>query len=213
MKIRRRGATEGFTLLELLISLALLSLIVVIVGGSLRMGSRSAESGQRKIETLERFRTSLNIMESQLQSAYAVKRTGINYDDDFNQFVGDRSSMQFRSLYSLLGAAKGPVEVTYTVREDGGRKVIVGSEKLVVFDESLREIRLIDNASDIYFEYYDKGATDEKGEWTNEWSSKDSLPEKVRLVIDNDGRLFSLVVQLRTAARGGKSSESKRPGK
>jgi general secretion pathway protein J len=196
----RRDRQKGFTLLELLISIALLSVIVLIVGGAMRMGFRSTESGQKKIDSLERFRTSINIIESQLQSAFIIRRTGTTYDENFTQFIGDRSSMQFRSLYSLLGGARGPVEVTYVVKEDiSGKRAIFGSENLIVYTEPLREIRLIDNASDIYFEYFEKGPTDEKGHWTNEWTSKDNLPEKVRLNIDNDGRLFSLIIPLRTA--------------
>jgi len=202
MKIGWHSGDKGFTLLELLISIAMLSMIVLIVGGAMRMGFRSTESGQKKIDSLERFRTSLNIIESQLQSAFVIKRTGTEYDEDFAQFVGDRSSMQFRSLYSLLGGSRGPVEVAYVVKEDtNGKRVIFGSENLIVFTEPLREIRLIDNASDIYFEYYEKGLTDEKGKWMTEWNSKEykqRMPEKVRLNIDEDGRLFSLIIQLRT---------------
>jgi general secretion pathway protein J len=215
MSAKGRGGQKGFTLLELLISIALLSLIVVIAGGAMRMGFRSAETGQTRINALERFRTSLNIIQSQLQAAYVIRRTGLTYDEEFYQFVGDRTSMQFRSLYSLLGSARGPVEVSYAVREDeAGKRVIFGAENLIVFDEPLREIRLIDNASDIYFEYYEKGPTDEKGRWINEWRSKDNLPEKVRLNIDKDGSLFSTIIPLRTGvAKSGSSDSSRRPTK
>lgn len=188
----------GFTLIELLISIALLSVIVLIVGGAMRLGFRSAESGQRKIEALERFRTSLNIIESQLQSAYIIKQTGLVIDENFNQFRGDRGSMQFRSLYSLLGSAKGPVMVTYVVKgEETGKRSVYGSESPVVRPASSREIRLLDNASDIYFEYFEKGPTDEKGKWADEWSSKDNLPDKIRMTVDKDGRIFTLIIPLR----------------
>jgi|WetSurMetagenome_2_1015567.scaffolds.fasta_scaffold00013_79 general secretion pathway protein J len=199
MTVRDCRRQKGFTLLELLISIALLSMIVLIIGGAMRMGFRSAESGQKRIESLERFRTSLNILESQLQSAFSTSRTGTQYQEEFSQFTGSRESMQFRSVYSLLGGARGPVEVSYVVRDDlDGKKTLFGSENLIVFTGQAKEIRLIDNASDIYFEYFDKGPTDEKGRWTYEWQEKDRMPEKVRLNIDNNGSLFSLIVPLRT---------------
>src|SRR5512147_2246227 len=128
---------SGFTLLELLISITLLGLIVLITAGALRAGYRSTEQGQNKIEALERFRTSLNIIESQVQSACIIKKkAGSELDLDVFQLKGERTKLQFRSLYSLWGGARGPVSVIYEIRDEAGRgKTLYVSETPIVIPD------------------------------------------------------------------------------
>ncbi|MDQ7785969.1 MAG: hypothetical protein RDU01_00005, partial [Thermodesulfovibrionales bacterium] len=58
----------GFTLLELTIAITLLALIIIIILGAMQIGIRSVESGEMKIESFERTRASMNILDSQIQS-------------------------------------------------------------------------------------------------------------------------------------------------
>jgi type II secretory pathway component PulJ len=64
----RRHVGGGFTLLELIISISMLVIIIVIISGAMRLASRSITAGEKKIESLERLRTSLSIINAQIQS-------------------------------------------------------------------------------------------------------------------------------------------------
>ena len=66
----------GFTLLELMISISMLVIIIVIISGAMRLASRSITASERKVETLERLRTSLSIINAQIQSG-----TPLTYSD------------------------------------------------------------------------------------------------------------------------------------
>jgi len=190
---------QGFTLLELLISITLLGLIVLITAGALRAGYRSTESSQKKIEGIERFRTSLSVIESQMQSAFVINRTGDTLDTEFSQFSGDKTRLQFRSVYSLWGGGRGPVLVNYEIRDgDMGMKTLYASETPIQIPDLSREVKLFDNARDIYFEYFTKGPTDEKGSWAGEWTDKDNIPNRVRLTVDKDSKTLSLILPVRT---------------
>ena len=204
---------QGFTLLELLISITLLAVIVLITSGVMRLGFRSAESGRSKIESLDRFRTSLNIIESQIQSAFLLKKTaGTSVDEDFAQFKGDRKSLQLRSLYSLWGGTKGPVLASYRIADEmGGRKTIYVSESPIAISDVTKETKLIDNAKDIFFEYYYKGPTDEKGKWVEEWTDKETLPDKIRLTIDRDSKVLALIIPLKIASKAGQVTSAEGP--
>jgi len=192
---------HGFTLLELLISITLLGLIVLITAGALRAAYRSTESGQNKIEDIERFRTSLSIVESQVQSALVVKQSGDTLDTDFSQVTGEKAKLQFRSVYSLWGGAKGPVSVVYEVRDEAnGGKALYVSESPVQVPDLSRETKLIDNAKDIYFEYFFKGPTDERGSWVNEWTDKENIPGRIRMTIDKDSRILPMIIPMRAGA-------------
>ncbi|HTZ18070.1 MAG TPA: prepilin-type N-terminal cleavage/methylation domain-containing protein [Dissulfurispiraceae bacterium] len=194
---RGRIGQQGFTLLELMISLVLMGLVVLITAGAMRLGFRSAESGQRKIESVERLRTSLNILESQIQSAFIVKKPA-DADIDFAQLKGDRSSIEFRSLYSWLGGTKGPVFVKYEVKEGptGGRALYV-TENPIFIPEAKKEALLIENARDLFFEYFQKGPTDEKGKWADDWTDKDTVPYRIRITITTDAKVLALILPLR----------------
>ena len=201
-RMKRTFGQQGFTLLELMISLVLIGVVVLITAGAMRLGFRSAESAQSKIESIERFRTSLNIIESQIQSAFVIKNASSTVTLDFAQFKGDRQSLQFRSLYSLWGGGKGPVFAAYEVRDENrGRKTLYVAENPIMIADAAREVRLIENAKEIFFEYYYKGPTDEKGSWVDEWTDKETIPDKIRLTVNKDMQILALIIPLRVAAK------------
>ncbi len=190
----------GFTLIELLIAITLTGVIVLIAAGAMRLGYRSADSGQAKVEALERYRISLGIIESQIQSALLVKQTGTTIDENFSQFKGDKTSLQFRSLYSVWGGSKGPVFVNYRIADEpGGGKSLFVSENPIAISDAVRETKLIENAKDIFLNYYYKGPTDEKGSWIEEWTDKDTVPQRIRMTIYKDNQVLPLIIPVRAA--------------
>lgn len=193
---------SGFTLLELLIAMALLAVVVVIVVSAMRLSFRSMEKGDRMVLSLERVRTSLSIIEAQLQSAFSVSPPrDAQAGEAVVQFKGDSGAVEFRSYHSLWGGTKGPVVVSYRVADDGrGKKSLVITETPIAMD-AVREAILMDNADGILFEFFSRGLTDERGEWLDRWEKEDQLPPKVRLSIRKDQRLLSIVAPVRLAPK------------
>lgn len=193
---------RGFTLLELLVAMSLLAVIVVVVVGAMRLGFRAIETGDRKIVALERVRTSLSVIEAQLQSAFSIAPPREAQAGEAPvQFKGETGSVEFRSFLSLWGGTKGPVAVTYRIVDDGrGRKALVISETPLGMD-AVRETVLIDLADEIIFEFFYRGPTDEKGYWVELWEQTDRLPSKVRLTVRKDNRLMTVVAPLRLAPK------------
>ncbi len=52
----------------------------------------------------------------------------------------------------------------------------------------------------IYFEYFYKGPTDEKGSWVDSWTDDSMIPEKIKLHLVSRDRDFSMIIPLRTAS-------------
>jgi prepilin-type N-terminal cleavage/methylation domain-containing protein len=186
---------RGFTLLELTISIALIGIITLIVMGAMRLGSRSVESGGKKIESSERTRSSLTLIDSQVQSYIPL-----TYEDGENRkyyFKGERELMQFSSNYSIWGGEKGYVLVTYSVKSgDNGRQVLYASENVIGL-EGTRETKLFDTFERIYFEYFFKDPTEEEGKWVEQWTDDANTPKKVKLHLIEGGRDLSLIIPLR----------------
>lgn len=190
-----RAPQAGFTLLELLISITLIGIIVIVISGAVRLGFRSIETGDKKIESLERKKTSLNIIDSQIQS-----QMPLTYDEDGSKkfyFNGDRGSMTFATNYSIWSGQKGYVLVNYSVGDDlHGRKTLLAVEN-TIGTAAARETNLLEALDDIYFEYYYKDPTAEKGEWVDEWTDNTKVPEKVRLHIVEGSKDLSMLIRLR----------------
>lgn len=189
---------SGFTLLELMISMAMLGLIVVIVAGAMKLGIQSVERGEKRIDALERIRTSLNIVDAQIQSM-----TNLTYEDNGEQkryFNAARDSLQFSTNYSIWGGQRGYTVVSYSVETNNdGKQTMKASENVVGMNNS-RETPLMGSFDKIYFEYYYKGPTDEKGAWTEEWTDEVNVPEKVKLHLVSSQNDFALIIPIRAAA-------------
>lgn len=186
---------SGFTLLELMISITLIGIMVLIITGAMRLGFRSVDSGERKMEALERIRASLNIVDSQVRS-----EVPLTYDENGAKkyyFKGSGSSMQFSTNYSIWGGQKGYVVVAYRAETAPDRKqALYASENTIGF-EGNRETKLFDNLDAIYFEYFYKGPTDPEGRWTEQWTDDNNIPEKIRLNLIDGTTKTSLILPMR----------------
>jgi len=194
-KLRVRN-NDGFTLLELTISIMLIGIIVLIVVGAMRLGMRSVESGERKIDSSERAQSSLNIIDSQIQSFVPLSYVSEDGTRKY-YFKGERESMQFSTNYSIWGGERGYVTATYSVRTDeSGRQVLYVSENVVGM-EGTRETGLFDSFERIYFEYFFKAPTEQEGKWVDQWTDETSTPQKVRLHFVEGPNDLSMIIPFR----------------
>jgi len=191
-------SNRGFTLLELLISFSIIALIVLIIAGAMRLAYHSVESGEKRADFLERFRGSISLINAQIQS-----QVPLTYVDDAEKkfyFIGERELLTLATNYSIWGREKGYAVVTYRVESDNsGKKTITATEQTIGV-EGLRQTKLLTGFDEIYFEYFYKGPTDEKGAWTDHWTEKTSVPEKMLLHLVLEKKDFSMIIPMWTAA-------------
>ena len=199
---------DGLTLLELIISIAIVGIIVLIIGGAMQLGFRSVESGEKKIEALERMRSSLAVIDSQVQSEIPL-----TYDDEGERkyyFIGDRGFLQFATNYSIWGMGQGYSIATYTVETgEDGKQALYATENTVGI-ETTRSVKLFDAFDSIYFEFFYEEPTEEEGMWVEEWTDEFNFPEKIRIHLVEGIKDFSMIIPLRARgslaqARGGSS--------
>ncbi len=193
--MKLRGRQKGFTLLELVISLALLGLIALIVGSALRVSLRAVSSGEKKVLELERFRTSLGVMEAQISSALPLQQQADGTVK--STFSGQRGALSLATCYSLWKGQAGYVIAGYLV-EPGpdGRQELRMSEHTVGVEDA-QETVLLTGYDEIAFSFYARQAVEAEGTWTEEWSDETLLPEKVRLTLRQGASETRLVMPLR----------------
>jgi len=190
------GSRRGLTLLELLISIVLMVTILLIVSGAMRLGYRSVDRGEKKVEYLERYRSSLAIIQAQVQSGMPLlaSREGVSKR---YYFSGAADSMRIATNYSIWGGQRGHVIVEYRVETDGnGDRSLVAGENMVGAEKK-NETRLLQGFDEILFEYFFKDATAQEGRWVDAWTDSAKLPGKIRLRLIQGRKEVSMIIHMR----------------
>jgi len=189
------GREKGFTLLELLISMTLFLLVIVILGGALRLGFRSIGASEKRIDTLERFRSSYGIVMTQLQSS-----APLTYDDEDGAkkfyLKGDATHLQFASNQSIWGGEAGCVIVSYRLEPGNENRLILYASERSVDREEVQEIKLFDDLKTLSFSYFGREATEEDGKWTDEWADNTKYPEQIKVTLSRDSGEGKLLIPL-----------------
>ena len=188
---------QGFTLLEVMISVTLISLILVIMAGAMRVSYRSIDKGEVRSAYLERLKVTFSLIDDQIQSAIPLGRR----DDEAGRlfFEGSTDTVKFASNYSLTEGRRGNVAVTYSARsgDDGTMALYVEENTLGV--ENTREVKLLEGIGGVRFEYFRKesDAEEVQGEWVGTWTDELLFPRKIRITLTFPERKIVFVVPVR----------------
>jgi prepilin-type N-terminal cleavage/methylation domain-containing protein len=191
-----QGPCSAFTLLEVLLAVSVFALIAVIIGGAMRLGYRSQEKGEKRIESTERLRRTAEVVTAQIESFVPL-----TFDEDGETkayFQGDRKALTLPTNYSLWVGSRGYVVAEYSVRAEAGKESLYVAEH-TVGTAGKNETLLLPSCERIEFAYYMKGLTVADDAWVEQWTETGS-PEKVRITFTYLGRDYALTVPLR--ARG-----------
>jgi general secretion pathway protein J len=197
--VKKGKGASGFTLLELIVTFTILSLVVVMILGALRLGSASWERGEERVEKVQKKRIVFELLSQQMKSSFPYRIKSQKAEADFLAFLGERTSLRFVSAFSIRARKQeGLVFVIYKVEEErASGKILKVYEKRVLNKNFLEEtpdeeqfFTLTDGLSDLSFEYFDEGPAegrgkDASGEWVESWDTKEkkALPSQVKITV------------------------------
>ena len=201
----------GFTLMELLIALVLLSIMVVMLFGGLRLGARSWDSVEAQIDEIGEVRSIRGFIQRHLmQSAVVFETTPEGRRVVFGgtptalEFVTPMPAhLGFGGLYLIrLEALEGDEGMQLRMTRWLYHPEILEGEGDIPGWESLREDGkssrrnegeaqddralyserlLLDEVEKIEFSYFGEGTDEEAPSWQDEWLDNNVAPELVRL--------------------------------
>ena len=171
-------ACAGFTLMELIISMTILSVVALIIGSGFRLGIQTWDKGDKEIQETQRLRALSGMISQNLKSAYPYK-TEVE-DKKVIIFKGDKNSVLFVTT-SAASYAGGFRWVKYSY-----------SDGVLKMDEGiLPDKKLLDNISENE-EVLDSGIREvsfgflssEDNEWKDSWDFTEELPAAVKVSIE-----------------------------
>ena len=188
-------AARGFTLLEVMITLTILSMMLVIIFGAFRLGLSAWQRGDSTKEEYQRFRTASELMLRQIKSMVPLKIKTEKAEGDYLAFEGKLRTLKFISALPIKSRKpEGLVYAMYEFKEDGdGGRIVLYEEKALnkdFFEVGPKEdsgVSLMEGVSEVRFEYC-RPADPEKNQeekWEEEWNAKEekALPKAVRVSI------------------------------
>ncbi len=193
----------GFTLIEVLIAMTMLSLMVVLLFSSLTIGAKSWEQGEKKIADVNEIAVVQQFFNHHLAHATPQWNDFNPEKDRVFSFQGKKQSLQFVAAFPASAERAGLQLFNLELKKKDKQHFVDVtltpffplSEGEDWFEDSVELVRNVQNFELSYF-----GLNDETGElvWQNEWLNKEQQPRLVKILLElDDGRyLPEMIVAL-----------------
>jgi general secretion pathway protein J len=177
----RAADSRGFTLLEVVLAFSILAVVMVVMIGSLRVGTRAWETGERRTAVRQELRAIVELLTEAMGSAYPYRGRLGQAPERVVLFQGDEGELRFVTTAAplVLDAPVAPFHAVTLRRSDDDRLLLV--ERMVPAEEPFGdtpETVLSRSVSGLKLQYLD-----DKGNWLDQWDGKEAggLPLAVRL--------------------------------
>lgn len=180
---------RGFTLIEVLVVMTLLSLVVLALGSALRTTAQTEERVDQRLARNDEIRVVTGFLQSVLGRISGQKRQGITSADE-NPYLlnaGPQELVWAGVMPARFGVA-GRQFFRLALADVGGARALVLQfipldEPLLptAWDQAATEVLVRDVAA-FALQYQD--AAQDKPEWLSTWSSKDRLPSHVLISME-----------------------------
>ena len=179
----------GFTLLELLVAIMILTLMMTVAFGAVRLGGRSWEAGVERANASEEVRAVSDFLRRQF--AQMIPISVGNGEETQIAFAGRQNSIRFIASAPRGPAIAGLIVYTLITEEyaDGQRLVL----SYASFDPGAEELReaepdqqliLADGFATISFDFFGTQADDSMPSWHEEWPyGEENIPQLVRIIL------------------------------
>jgi len=180
MSRRRHSASGGFTLVELLVALALAGIVMVLLTDELRLASLGFERISHRSERLAIRRDLEDLLREELGSAVAAPLIASE-----SPFTGGPSSMKFLSLADDSGP--GIYRVDIGLQAQNGEQSLILTRRLVEPAAGRGPVRTTLAAHVRGFKafYFGAPAPNAEPRWLDRWADVRYPPSLVRIFFDD----------------------------
>jgi prepilin-type N-terminal cleavage/methylation domain-containing protein len=194
----KKPSSGGFTLVEMTVSLMLLSFITLIGYQALMYGLTQWQQGNDKMAFHYNYFQAVSWIRLKVGSSEKVKDT--NTSSNAYLFRGDNKSIEFVARYSrtrkgglyinkiLFNQAEHNITVNYYLHHPDNRTGID--------TDNSQGVELLGQVSSLSFLYYGN-KLGEDAKWHDQWKGLASLPQLVKIEIQHDsGKLYESTIHI-----------------
>ena len=178
----------GFTLIEVLIAMTLLSIMVVLLFSSLKICADSWEKGESKITDVNEIAVVYNFFQRHLSVAQPLWNDLIEDEEKTFSFQGNADSVHFISAFPASAGRSGLQLFSLFLTEEDNEPII--KVTLTPFAKLAEgstwpdeEVTLIRHVSDFTLAYFGSEDGVSEAVWNTEWLNKTVLPRLVKINI------------------------------
>jgi len=185
------GHISGFTLVELLLAITLMSILLGLTYSGLRAATKSSQRGELLLAAGGELRASHLFIRRQINQMLPLSFAESDELEPLRiVFQGDATRIQYVApMPGYLGSGGPQVQLIEVVNGDNGESIVQFSHALLqgYTEDRLHDrdpVILLEGVGSAGFEFLGK---DEEGEltgWTTSWDMEDMLPVVVRLDLE-----------------------------
>lgn len=184
----------GFTLLELLVAIMVLTMVMTAAFGAVRVGSRSFAAGVLHADETAEIRAIANVLRRQFRQLLLITR--VENRRDFIAFTGGRHHVQFVAPAPDSASGAGYLVYRLTAETSPETSPMIlnyapfdpGSDDFTMPKNSGREL-LTERLSGVTFDYFGAHGERDQPAWHTEWPADAArLPLVVRMHLTSSGQ-------------------------
>lgn len=185
---RRAG---GFTLVELLLAITLLSILLGLAYGGFRASTRAADRGQDILQESSRLRLAHQFVHRQINQMLPMSFSSAEDGDEPMVFEGSTNRIRYVGpMPGYLGFGGPQVQELSIVNGEEGMALVLSHALLQGFEESRMTerapIMLIDGIESATFMFQGRDELGEPSSWQANWDETHMLPLAVSLQMEFD---------------------------
>jgi general secretion pathway protein J len=190
-----RLVPNGFTLIEVLIAMTLLSIMVVLLFSSLNICADSWEKGESKITEVNEIAVVYNFFQRHLSVALPLWNDLTEAEERVFSFQGKAQSLQFISAFPASAGRSGLQLFSLSlVEEDNEQAIKVTITPFFPATEGeewhKEEVTLISHVSDFTLAYFGSNDGVSEDTWQDEWLDKGAQPRLVKINIKLENEIY-----------------------
>ena len=202
----KRSCHTGFTLVEMLLAMTLMSMLLALAYGGLRASTRATEKGQQILEDSSRIRMAHQFVRKQINQLLPL---AFDQNEDGSErvvFLGDARGIRYVApMPGYLGWGGPQVQELYFEQGEEGLELVLSHTLLQGFDEQYlyeaEPIFLLDDIKDARFSFLGRDENGELTSWTPSWDQVDALPAAVSLEVEFNEDVYIHWPMLTTSVR------------